>query len=106
MLDSYLSVQDTLVGGVYSTSATIEWALAELVRHPGVLEKVQLEMSEVVGPYHIVEDAEISQLPYFQVQQHSKPLFLLLVLFVRSTCFHRKLMNRSSMDWLYMCRPL
>lgn len=57
---------DTLVGGVYSTSATIEWALAELVRHPGVLEKVQLEMSEVVGPYHIVEDAEISQLPYFQ----------------------------------------
>lgn len=55
------------MGGIYPVSATVEWALAELVRHPAMLERVQMEMTDVVGPYHIVDQAEFSQLSFFQV---------------------------------------
>nr|AHI15944.1 flavonoid 3'-hydroxylase [Pohlia nutans] len=57
---------DSLVGGIYPITATVEWALTELVRHPALLERVQMEMTEVVGPYHIVHEAEFSQLSFFQ----------------------------------------
>ena len=60
-------LQDTLIGGIYPISATIEWALTELVRHPALLERVQMEMTDVVGPYKIVEEVEFSQLSFFQV---------------------------------------
>lgn len=60
-------MQDTLIGGVYPISATIEWALTELVRHPAQLEKVQMEMIDVVGPYKIVDESEFSQISFFQV---------------------------------------
>lgn len=65
MLSSCL--QDTLIGGVYPISATVEWALTELVRHPALLERVQMEMTDVVGPYKIVDDTEFPLLSLFQV---------------------------------------
>jgi cytochrome P450 len=46
-----------LIGGVYPISATIEWALTELVRHPALLERVQMEMTDVVGAYKVVDEA-------------------------------------------------
>lgn len=57
---------DSLVGGIYPITATVEWAMTELVRHPALLERVQMEITDVVGPYHIVEEAEFSQLSFFQ----------------------------------------
>ncbi|KAG0628390.1 hypothetical protein M758_1G023200 [Ceratodon purpureus] len=57
---------DTLIGGVYPISATIEWALTELVRHPALLEQVQMEMIDVVGPYKIVDESEFPQISFFQ----------------------------------------
>lgn len=62
-----LCLQDTLVAGTYSISASVEWALTELVRNPTMLENVQNEITQVVGPHHIVEVTEFSQLSYFQV---------------------------------------
>jgi hypothetical protein len=61
-------LQDTLIGGVYPISATIEWALTELVRHPALLERVQMEMTDVVGAYKVVDEAEFPQLSFFQVR--------------------------------------
>lgn len=55
------------MGGIYPITATVEWAMTELVRHPALLERVQMEITDVVGPYHIVEEAEFSQLSFFQV---------------------------------------
>jgi hypothetical protein len=57
-----------LIGGVYPISATIEWALTELVRHPALLERVQMEMTDVVGAYKVVDEAECPQLSFFQVR--------------------------------------
>lgn len=65
----FVWLQDSLVGGIYPITATVEWAMTELVRHPALLERVQMEITDVVGPYHIVEEAEFSQLSFFQVSE-------------------------------------
>ncbi|XP_042044377.1 cytochrome P450 71A8-like [Salvia splendens] len=36
--------KDMLAGGTDTTSATLEWAMTELLRHPAVLKKLQMEV--------------------------------------------------------------
>ncbi|XVF08815.1 hypothetical protein REPUB_Repub07fG0035900 [Reevesia pubescens] len=40
---------DMLIGGTDTTSTTIEWLMAELLKHPNVMKKVQEEVRNVVG---------------------------------------------------------
>ncbi|XP_024025594.1 cytochrome P450 71A1-like [Morus notabilis] len=40
---------DMFIGGSDTTSATLEWVMAELLRHPKVMEKAQEEVRRVVG---------------------------------------------------------
>ncbi|XP_010676964.3 geraniol 8-hydroxylase-like [Beta vulgaris subsp. vulgaris] len=59
---------DLLGAGMDTTSKTIEWAMAELLRNPSVLHKLQAEVDEVVGKDKntLVLESNISQLPYLQ----------------------------------------
>ncbi|KAJ1287832.1 hypothetical protein BS78_02G041100 [Paspalum vaginatum] len=50
--------------GTDTTSSTVEWAMAELIRHPDVLAKAQAEMDAVVGRGRLVSEADLPRLTY------------------------------------------
>ncbi|KAM1103146.1 hypothetical protein PS2_011513 [Malus domestica] len=54
------------VAGTDTTSATLEWAMAELLRNPEKLSKAQEELEQVIGKGKPVEESDIAQLPYLQ----------------------------------------
>ncbi|CAJ1909820.1 unnamed protein product [Sphenostylis stenocarpa] len=59
-------IMDLFVAGTDTSSVTIEWAMAELINHPHVLEKARQEIDVVVGKSRIVEESDIVNLPYLQ----------------------------------------
>ncbi|KAJ4820197.1 Flavonoid 3'-hydroxylase [Rhynchospora pubera] len=52
--------------GTDTSSSTVEWALAELIRHPDILKKAQEELDSVVGRHRIVTEQDLPNLPIFQ----------------------------------------
>ncbi|XP_064957839.1 geraniol 8-hydroxylase-like [Musa acuminata AAA Group] len=57
---------DLFVAGSDTTSSTVEWAMAELLRNPRVMSKVREEIVRVIGFSREVEEADIGSLPYLQ----------------------------------------
>ncbi|KAF9614674.1 hypothetical protein IFM89_019802 [Coptis chinensis] len=49
-----------------TTTSTIEWAMTELLRNPGVMKKVQEELHQVVGQNKCIEESKIGDLHYLQ----------------------------------------
>ncbi|EPS67404.1 hypothetical protein M569_07368 [Genlisea aurea] len=66
--------EDTIIGllwdmisaGMDTTTITVEWAVAELIRNPRVLRKVQQELDGVVGRDRLMTEADIPNLPYLR----------------------------------------
>ncbi|XP_022159808.1 geraniol 8-hydroxylase-like [Momordica charantia] len=54
------------VAGSDTTSATLQWAMAELLRNPEKLAKAKAEIRQVLGKKKAVEEADIPKLPYLQ----------------------------------------
>ncbi|KAB2620362.1 geraniol 8-hydroxylase-like [Pyrus ussuriensis x Pyrus communis] len=54
------------VAGTDTTSATLEWAMAELLRNPEKLSKAHEELEQVIGKGKPVEESDIARLPYLQ----------------------------------------
>nr|WGJ63362.1 flavonoid 3'-hydroxylase F3'H [Hypericum monogynum] len=52
--------------GTDTSSSTVEWAIAELIRHPRVMAQVQQELDDVVGRGRLVADTDLPQLTYLQ----------------------------------------
>ncbi|KAI3970821.1 hypothetical protein MKX01_024468 [Papaver californicum] len=52
--------------GTDTSSSTVEWALAELIRHPNILAQAQQELDSVVGKDRLVSESDLSQLPFLQ----------------------------------------
>ncbi|GLU12476.1 hypothetical protein SLE2022_291540 [Rubroshorea leprosula] len=52
--------------GTDTSSSTVEWAIAELIRHPRILARVRQELDSVVGQDRLVMDSDLPQLTYFQ----------------------------------------
>ncbi|XWS51318.1 hypothetical protein CRYUN_Cryun12cG0166700 [Craigia yunnanensis] len=57
---------DMFIGGTDTTSTTTEWLMAELLKHPKVMKKVQEEVRNVVGKKSKVEVDDISKMEYFK----------------------------------------
>nr|WGU11329.1 p-coumarate 3-hydroxylase [Crinum x powellii] len=57
---------DMITAGMDTTVITVEWAMAELVKHPRVQEKVQEELDRVVGVDRIMTETDFPNLPYLQ----------------------------------------
>ncbi|XP_019089627.1 PREDICTED: flavonoid 3'-monooxygenase-like [Camelina sativa] len=55
---------DMVVGGTDTTTSTIEFAMAELIRNPELMKRAQQELDDVVGKDNIVEESHITKLPY------------------------------------------
>ncbi|KAJ6817995.1 premnaspirodiene oxygenase-like [Iris pallida] len=55
-------------GGTETTSTTLTWAMAELVRNPEAMEKVQTEVRQILkGKAKIHEDEDIGELQYLKL---------------------------------------
>ncbi|KAJ7527762.1 hypothetical protein O6H91_16G069800 [Diphasiastrum complanatum] len=52
--------------GSDTSSITIIWGIAEILRNPSVLEKAHQELDRIVGRERIVEEDDIPQLKYLQ----------------------------------------
>jgi flavonoid 3'-monooxygenase len=52
--------------GTDTTSSTVEWAIAELIRHPKILAQVRQELDSVVGQERLVSELDVAQLTYLQ----------------------------------------
>ncbi|KAL5975961.1 hypothetical protein ACLOJK_020290 [Asimina triloba] len=59
-------IRDVFVAGVATTALGMEWALAELINNPRVLQKAREEIESVVGKHRLVEESDIPNLPYLQ----------------------------------------
>ncbi|CAH8270428.1 unnamed protein product [Arabidopsis lyrata] len=52
--------------GTDTSASTVDWAIAELIRHPDIMNKAREELDSVVGRDRPVNESDISQLPYLQ----------------------------------------
>lgn len=57
---------DLFSAGTDTTSSTLEWAMAELLHNPEAMSKAKLELEQVIGKGHPVEESDIAHLPYLQ----------------------------------------
>ncbi|XP_027152346.1 cytochrome P450 76AD1-like [Coffea eugenioides] len=57
LLDLFIAAFDT-------TTSTVEWAMAELLRNPEKMEKAKTEIREVIGHRKLIQESDISALPY------------------------------------------
>ncbi|PIN19643.1 Cytochrome P450 CYP2 subfamily [Handroanthus impetiginosus] len=57
---------DMISAGMDTTTITVEWAMAEMVRNPRVQQKLQEELDHVVGRDRLMTEADIPKLPYLQ----------------------------------------
>ncbi|WMV48493.1 hypothetical protein MTR67_041878 [Solanum verrucosum] len=60
------NLQDLFIGGIDTITSTLEWAMAEILRQPEIMKKVQAELAQVVGKGKPIEEADVSRLPYLQ----------------------------------------
>lgn len=52
--------------GTDTTSSTVEWTIAELIRHPNILARVRGELDSVVGHDRLVTEHDLPRLTYLQ----------------------------------------
>ncbi|KAK7268392.1 hypothetical protein RIF29_21090 [Crotalaria pallida] len=60
------SSTDLFVAGTDTTSSTLEWAMTELVLNPEIVSKAKKELEETIGKGKLVEESNITKLPYLQ----------------------------------------
>lgn len=55
-----------ITAGMDTTSISVEWAMAELVKNPRVQRKAQEELDRVIGSSRVMNETDFSNLPYLQ----------------------------------------
>ncbi|GJN17332.1 hypothetical protein PR202_gb04390 [Eleusine coracana subsp. coracana] len=59
-------VENINVAAIETTLWSIEWAIAELVNHPEIQQKLRHELDTVLGPGHQTTEPDTHRLPYLQ----------------------------------------
>ncbi|XP_028800538.1 licodione synthase-like [Neltuma alba] len=59
-------VMDLFTAATGAIATGIEWALAELISHPHLLQKAREEIDDVVGNQRLVDESDGSKLPFIQ----------------------------------------
>ncbi|KAE8692034.1 hypothetical protein F3Y22_tig00110863pilonHSYRG00066 [Hibiscus syriacus] len=54
------------IAGTETTSVTLEWAMSLLLNHPEALKKVRAEIDSRVGHERLLNDSDLSKLPYLR----------------------------------------
>ncbi|KAH1235165.1 Geraniol 8-hydroxylase [Glycine max] len=65
ILRQQIAILDLLVGGIDTTSNTVEWMMAELLRNPGKIDK-RKELSQAIGKDVTIEESHILKLPFLR----------------------------------------
>ncbi|CBI17416.3 unnamed protein product, partial [Vitis vinifera] len=60
-------IMDVMFGGTETVASAIEWAMAEMMKSPEDLKKVQQELADVVGLNRRVEESDLEKLTYLKV---------------------------------------
>lgn len=60
-------ILDMLVGATETTSGTLDWAMTELVKHPEIMHKAQLEIREAFRGKIRIEESDINKLHYIKM---------------------------------------
>lgn len=58
--------QELFSAGTDTTTSTIEWAMAELIRNPESMKKVREEVTREVINQDVIKESNLQQLPYLQ----------------------------------------
>ncbi|KAF8017349.1 hypothetical protein BT93_H2517 [Corymbia citriodora subsp. variegata] len=53
-----------LIAGTDTSSVTMEWALANLLNHPNILEKARAEIDSQIGQDRLIDESDLAKLPY------------------------------------------
>ncbi|XP_073008835.1 cytochrome P450 703A2 [Typha latifolia] len=59
-------MQDMIAAATDTSSVTNEWAMAEVIRNPGILLKIQDELDSVVGRDRMVAESDLAHLTYLK----------------------------------------
>ncbi|ERN00001.1 hypothetical protein AMTR_s00110p00149730 [Amborella trichopoda] len=59
-------LMDLFTAGTDTSSSTVEWAIAELIRHPSLLDALQLELDSVAGRDRLVLESDLPNLTLLQ----------------------------------------
>ncbi|WRX13532.1 Cytochrome P450 - like 10 [Theobroma cacao] len=59
-------IMDVMFGGTETVASAIEWAMAELMKSPEDLKKVQQELADVVGLNRVVHESDLEKLTYLK----------------------------------------
>ncbi|KAK8527110.1 hypothetical protein V6N12_054335 [Hibiscus sabdariffa] len=60
-------VLDILIGGTETSSATVEWAMSEMIKSPRILEKAQAEVRQVYRITGDVNESKLHELKYLKL---------------------------------------
>ena len=55
-----------ITAGIDTSSITVEWSMAELIRNPNIMRKLTSELDTVVGNHRMVQETDIPNLKYLQ----------------------------------------
>ncbi|XP_060174979.1 geraniol 8-hydroxylase-like isoform X2 [Lycium barbarum] len=58
--------KDLFGAGTDTTTSTLEWAMAEILRQPRIMKKAQAELAKITGKGKRIEENDISRLSYLQ----------------------------------------
>ncbi|XP_024027597.1 geraniol 8-hydroxylase [Morus notabilis] len=59
-------LMDIFAAGTETTSSTLAWSMAELLKAPEILSRAQAELEQVIGKGNQVKESDITRLPYLQ----------------------------------------
>lgn len=59
-------IMDVMFGGTETVASAIEWAMAELLKSPEDMKKVQQELCDVIGLDRKVDESDLEKLPFFK----------------------------------------
>ncbi|GMN73899.1 hypothetical protein TIFTF001_053091 [Ficus carica] len=57
---------DLFSAGTETTSTTLEWAMAEVIKSPEIMSKARAELDQVICKGNQVKESDVSRLPYIQ----------------------------------------
>lgn len=59
-------MQDIIRGGSETSATTLEWVMSELLRNPGVMERAQAEVRQVLQGTKKIEETQVQKLEYLK----------------------------------------
>ncbi|KAL4337745.1 hypothetical protein AHAS_Ahas12G0140900 [Arachis hypogaea] len=59
-------ILDIFVAGTDTSATNIEWALAELINNPHVMEKARKEIDLITANNRLIQESDLTNLPYLQ----------------------------------------